>query len=848
MKHKKEYESYRRVGTEKPRAYYIPFGEEQEIPFRFGIQDRSASDRFYSLDGVWQFRAHACIGDAEWEEELPDTIDVPSCVQMKGYDRIQYLNTRYPIPFDPPFTPAENPAFHYRRTFRIDGGEWKYYLNFEGIDSCFYVSVNGKQVGFGQISHATNEFDITPYVREGENVLDVVVLKWCASTYLEDQDKFRFTGIFRSVYLLRRPNAHIRDFSVVASADKTVRVGNGSEIPFRCTLEGETRTVEPHSETVFRLPEAELWTADNPRLYDLTLCAAGEKILQRIGFRTSEVKNGVYLFNGKHVKLKGVNRHEFSPEGGATVTLEEMCADLDLMKWANVNAVRTSHYPDCPEFYDLCDARGFYVLDEADVESHGVAAADGTYNRARWQRFADGGIADEGVTDREINLYERDKNRACVVMWSLGNESSWGKMFHGGADYIRARDSRPVTYEGAWEASDKSDYYNSRIDVASRMYPPLEFFGEFLADERETRPLVLCEYSHSMGNSNGDLNDYWNLIDSNDRFVGAFVWEWRDHAVKTQNGYRYGGDFGERDHDGNFCVDGLLNPDFTPKSGLYELRAVYGGKREKEAFLPEAKALAPLPDDAPVSYEIGADGALLSLGGIVFEEPLRVNFTRAYLDNDMYIRQEWKRLEEAKPVVYATEKKGNRVTLHGKIVRNAYLPFARFTLEYNFHNGGADVKLCYRTGEGVGYLPRIGVSFAVKKEEEFSYRGYGPHESYCDKHLASAYGDYAERVEERCPYLKPQEHGSHFACTRLRLGNFEVTAERPFSFSVLPYSAEQLASSAHSCELQHDGRTYVCLDVAMSGVGSNSCGPALAERYRVPKEGENTFRIEVRKK
>ncbi|MDE7395582.1 MAG: hypothetical protein K2M95_05655 [Clostridiales bacterium] len=846
-----EHETFQRVGVQPPRSYYIPFGEKTPFAFSHGILDRSASDRFVSLDGAWQFRAHEDFAEVQIGEELSDTIPVPSCVQMHGYDQIQYLNTRYPFPVDPPYIRVKNPAFHYRRTFTVNDTAQKYYLNFEGVDSFFYVYVNGSRVGYAQISHATNEFDITAYVRMGENTLDVVVLKWCAGSYLECQDKFRFSGIFRSVYLLVRPQKHITDFKIeteLQGKDGVLTVENLSGLSFSVSIGDDTETVAPHEKAAFTMKNVTVWTAEKPKLYDVILFAEGEKILQRVGFRTSEVKNGIYEINGKPVKLKGVNRHEFSPTAGATVTLEETVRDLELTKWANVNAIRTCHYPDCPAFYDLCDALGFYVLDEADVETHGMAERDAGKNVLElWQAFADSGIADKGVTDREINLYERDKNRTCVVMWSLGNESSYGRMFYDGADYIHAHDRRPIHYEGAWLMADKTDYYTHRIDIASRMYPPLGDLEKFLRDEKEKRPLLLCEYSHAMGNSNGDLNNYWKLIDSSDRFAGAFVWEWRDHAIKTEKGYLYGGDFGEQEHDGNFCVDGLLNPDFTPKSGLYEMRAVYGGKREKKCKLPVCEPLAKLSKANPLAYSLGKSGELLSLGNVQFAEPLTVNIFRAYTDNDRFIKNEWHRYENAKLIAYEITEEGNRVTVKGKMATNCLTPVMDFTLVYTFYNDAVDIELCYIVADYVSYLPRIGVAFALPKSlaETFFYKGYGPHESYIDKHLASEYGEYATSADkEYFHYMKPQESGSHFASTEIRFeSGMKITAEKPFSFSVLPYKATVLVNMLHDFELKEDDNVYINLDIAMSGVGSNSCGPELKEEYRAPKKGRNRFRI-----
>ena len=537
----KEYERLERKGVEKPRSYYIPFAAEQKFAFKNRIIDREASERFISLDGEWSIKEHGSVGSVEIGERLKDKIEVPSCVQMKGYDQIQYINMRYPFPCDPPFVPAENPTYHYRKQFEIKDTDWTYFLNFEGVDSFFYLFVNGREVGYSQVSHSVSEFNITPYLRKGKNVLDVVVLKWCASSYLECQDKFRFTGIFRSVYLLKRPKEHVTDYKIdvdIQGADGVIEVTNESPIAFSVRYANTKKWLQPQEKARFIVKNAKFWTAETPHLYNLVIEANGEKILERVGIRTSEIVDGIYKINGKHIKLKGVNRHESHPETGMTVTVGNAIEDLKLMKWANVNSIRCSHYPNAPWFYELCDVYGFYVMDEADVETHGAIMRYNWsgYSEKKWQEFADSGLFDDGVTDREILMLEQNKNRTCVVIWSLGNESSYGKMFHRGLAYIKARDSRPVHYEGAFWA-DKAEYYTNGVNMASRMYCSFEFFDEFLADEKETRPLVLCEYSHAHGNSNGDLKDYWDVIESNDRFMGGFIWEWCDHAVKTDKGF-----------------------------------------------------------------------------------------------------------------------------------------------------------------------------------------------------------------------------------------------------------------------------------------------------------------------
>lgn len=593
----REYEQTKRIGTETHRSYYIPFSENDAVRKRYGIIDRESSARYKSLNGKWHIKEHCGLADVEIDEEIIEEIIVPSCVQMQGYDRIQYLNYRYPFPFDPPYVPKENPCWHYRREFYVGKNtSEKYYLIFEGVDSAFYLYVNGEYKGYSQISHAVSEFDVTELIVDGNNRIDVVVLKWCASSYLECQDKFRFSGIFRSVYMLRRPTEHITDYKIETEIDGNngiIKFYNESDVDAVLEIKGRRAYAEKRKGCVMNVGAVKEWSALTPRLYTLTIKANGEKITEEIGFRTVKIEDGVFKINGRAEKLKGVNRHDFNFKTGATVTLGDMYKDLRLMKSLNVNAVRTSHYPSCPEFYLLCDKIGIYVLDEADLESHGASAPNGNFEcketsaggfefgkttMSVWKEFADDMFWSNAILDRHTALVERDKNRSCVVMWSLGNESYFGKSFYAGAKYIRKRDSRPVQYEGISRAGKKA-YYSKLLDAVSVMYYSPEWIKNvYLKDEKETRPLVLCEYSHAMGNSNGDLADYWKIIYSEPRIIGGFVWEWADHSIMKNGKHYYGGDFGEKMHDGNFCVDGLVTSDRRLKPGALEMKAVYGGK------------------------------------------------------------------------------------------------------------------------------------------------------------------------------------------------------------------------------------------------------------------------------
>ncbi len=589
------------VGCEKPRAYFIPYENEAKA----GKGLRGTSRFFKSLNGMWRFKYHASVYEVEdgfygreYDAGGWDSLPVPSNWQLHGYDRPNYSNVNYPFPCDPPFVPDENPAGLYIRDFTIeDVGGRKAHLVFEGVDSCFYLWVNGNFAGYSQVSHMTSEFDVSEYLTAGKNRLAVMVLKWCDGSYLEDQDKWRLSGIFRDVYLLTRPQTHISDIFIKTELD-----GGGDMAVLKCGIEtagGDCLQVRAVLKDLcgeiiadascgisgsgsfeFTVEKPGLWSAESPALYRLYLYSGDEVILQKVGFRKIEVRDSVLLINGKAVKFKGVNRHDSHPELGYAVPVEHMKRDLILMKRHNINAIRASHYPNDPRFLELCDEFGFYLIDEADLETHGSSHAGDHSMISADPRF------EEAYLDRMRRMVERDKNHACIVIWSLGNESGFGENHRKMAAWAKDRDSsRLIHYERIFSPECNDIYEDGKadtscLDVHSRMYPPVEWIADdFLKNENEKRPLILCEYCHAMGNGPGDLKDYWDLFYKNPRLAGGFVWEWTDHAVKTRTPegieyYAYGGDFGDKPNDGNFCVDGLVYPDRTPHTGLLELKNV----------------------------------------------------------------------------------------------------------------------------------------------------------------------------------------------------------------------------------------------------------------------------------
>ena len=589
--------------TMPARAYYIPASVRMDDL----VEHRESSDRFQMLSGEWKFQYYNSIYDVKesfyekgYDVSGFDHVTVPGVWQMDGYDTHQYTNIRYPFPFDPPYVPQDIPCGAYVHNFEYyrEKKASKAFLNFEGVDSCFYVWVNGVYAGYSQVSHATSEFDVTDLLNEGENTLAVLVLKWCDGSYLEDQDKFRMSGIFRDVYLLKRPEKTIRDYHITTDVEKD-RVTVKLDMYFSEPVETKVTIEDKYGAVVARGEAAEdgvleltvlnpvLWNAENPYLYQIILTMPDEVIVDRIGFRTIEIRDKVVYFNGEKIKFRGVNRHDSDPETGFVIDVRQIKKDLMLMKQHNFNAIRSSHYPNAPYFYQMCDEYGFMVIDEADIEAHGpfmlYRKEDTDQNRfRRWnEKIADDPAWEKAIVDRVRLMVQRDKNRPCIVMWSMGNESAYGCNFEKALAWTKNFDPDRITqYESARYRNYDITYDYDNLDLYSRMYPSLQEIEDYLKNDG-SKPFLLVEYCHSMGNGPGDFEDYFQMIHKDDRMCGGFVWEWCDHAIAhgtAENGktrYYYGGDHGEAIHDGNFCMDGLVYPDRTPHTGLLEYKNVY---------------------------------------------------------------------------------------------------------------------------------------------------------------------------------------------------------------------------------------------------------------------------------
>ena len=974
------------IGTQENRAYYVPFPASDNPQGK----SRTASANFQLLNGDWDFRFYPNIPAVD--QDFPALnfcgkdyapIPVPSVWQMQGYDRHQYTNVKFPIPFDPPYVPFDNPCGAYSTWFEV-GAEragMRKYLNLEGVDSCLYLWINGKFVGYNQVSHSTGEFDITDFVHEGRNKLAALVLKWCDGTYLEDQDKFRMSGIFCDVYLLYRPKNHIRDYFVHTDLSPDMQ---NAEITVDTEFSLTNAPVDYHlldqsGQTIAEgcsdngkinigLAHPTLWNAEQPYLYTLTLSACGESIAERVGIREIHSEGGVVYLNGAKIKFKGVNRHDSDPVTGYTISKAQLMRDLTLMKAHNINAIRTSHYPNSPIFTQLCDEYGFYVVAEADLESHGAETLYGSGHN-KISLLAKDPQFEEAMLDRVQRSVFRDKNRPCVVFWSPGNESGYGPNFIHACRWIKQYDpSRLLQYESSIYVDEGDSPDLSMLDVYSRMYASTDFIRDEYFAVAGRKPMIECEFSHAMGNGPGDLEDYFELIYRYDGFTGGFVWEWCDHAIlsgRTPEGkerFLYGGDSGEFPHEGNFCVDGLVFPDRRPHIGLLEYKNVIRPVRlisqniaERAFTFRNCLDFMNLKDYAEIHFEITRNGQCIQTGvlsdadipphesrtlrvpmelpeqgrcfirfeylqkrelpltcaghplgfdqaelpvqgvfpvltesencGLTFTEddikivvtgkrfryvfakalglfdsltydnvplitkPMEYNIWRAPIDNDRLIRHEWQKAGYDRVCVsvhtVTTEEKGGSLVISSELalVPIHIQPILQIHAEFTVSPSGEIVcTLDTKKDPIMPFLPRFGLRlFMPVKMDQVQYFGYGPNESYVDKHRSSYKGLFRSTVDGlHVDYISPQENGAHWNCEYLRIednsGDGLTVTAPAFSFNASHYTQEELTEKRHNFELEPSGHTVLCVDYGQSGIGSNSCGPELINKYRIDDE------------
>lgn len=909
---------------EEQRAYYIPYHS-----LKAALNFKKEESKYYKLlNGTWDFNYYASDDDADLNASAWNKVRVPSCWQTTGYEKPYYTNAFYPFSVDLPYVPDLNPAGVYRRTFDISGDELENetYIVFEGVDSCMYLYINSEYVGFTQGSHLQSEFNITRYLKKGENTVTAKVLKWCAGSYLEDQDCFRMNGIFRDVYLLFREKGHVKDIKIEADTKKISVSYPDYEI---FDAEGKSLGTEVKSPV--------LWNSEKPYLYTVIIKSGREFIPFKVGMRSIEANENGLFINGQSVKLKGVNHHDTHPYDGYCESDEFLYDELLKMKELNINCIRMSHYPPTPELLNMTDELGFYVIDEADIESHGIGAR---------QTNPPTGFDDDGIWpdhrnewlkmhfDRLDRMIFRDRNHASVIMWSMGNECSFGINHIKMLERTKAIDpSRLRHYEKAIEVCDLAP-----VDVVSRMYVSRPYMDE-LAKKGLGKPIFLCEYSHAMGNGPGDVYEYVEHFYKNPLFIGGCIWEWADHTVIENGVAKYGGDFGEETHDSNFCCDGLVFADRSFKAGSLEAKYSYQGfcaelcgnsikitnrydftdlaefdivlslirggekvseKTVKLSLAPHKSAIIdsgftfaeevdfgeyitialkkngrevgfkqfktpgrikkiksgeklPVKEEAlsvlakagvreyKISKRTGVITSIKEGGRELLASPVIPSVWRAPTDNDRNIQGAWfgDKINHTHHKTYSVEVRENIVTVKGALSAVSYLPFMYYDLAYEFYKDGR-VKISL-SGDINNRalrqaLPRIGFEFKLKKENApFSYIGMGPYENYIDMCRHVSFGKYESTAEkEYVPYIRPQEHGNHTNTHFLEIDGIKLTGDEGFNFNVSEYDSEALTYAMHTDELKKNGYTNVRVDRFVAGIGSNSCGPSLDDKYKVP--------------
>ena len=878
------------INREPARAYFIPYGQTK-------------GDRMLSLNGAWRFRwtktpderirdfYRVDYDDAHWA-----TLSVPANWEVNGYGTPIYVSAGYPFKIDPPYVTSEpkkdwttyeerNPTGQYRRTFVLpagwtatapDGspsGNGQTFLRFEGVMSAFYVWINGHRVGYSQGSMEPSEFNITPYIKKGENQIAIEVYKYSDGSYLEDQDFWRFGGIHRDVLLYHTPNVRIRDVAVRASMDGVLQINpqfsvyngeTGDAYRLVATLFDGTRPVccdsvatdevldlahkaarmnewfpqrghRKFARMTMQVDSPRLWSVEHPNLYTLRLQLQNadgetiESVTQQIGFRTIAIRGGQLLINDEPIKIRGVNRHEHDPYTARVMTEERMLQDLRLMKAANINAVRLAHYPNCPRWYELCDSMGMYVMDEADCETHGL--------RGTLASTPDWGDA---FLDRAIRMAERDKNHPSIIFWSLGNESGYGPNHAAMSAWLHEFDpTRPVHYEGA-----QGDPDPSTVDIISRFYPRvmqeylnpgipegsdqeraenarwerlLEIANKigdhctWVGSDGGPRPVLTSEYAHAMGNALGNFKEYWDEINSHPRMLGGFIWDWVDQGIIRGDSVLYGGDFGDKPNLNAFCLNGIVMSDRTLTPKYYEVQAVYGNGPKSFA---ETSAAKPKPK-----------------GNHKFQCSnfnVQIQCFRAPTDNDKsfgnWLAKDWKRCG----------------------LDTLYIPVWT-------EQDGNDFAFTFEIPDSLPPLPRLGILIELPREYELlTWYGRGPWDNYPDRKVSCPIGLWKSTVSQQyVHYPRPQDSGNHEDCTYVELRTkkgkkLRIEAiDEPFSFSALPYSAQYIASKTHDYELEDLGKTYLSIDCAVMGLGNSSCGPGVLKRYTIDPKKRHQLKIRI---
>ena len=902
------------INREPARAYFIPFGETQ-------------GDRMLSLNGEWRFRwtktpderikdfYRADFDDSQWA-----TLAVPANWEVNGYGTPIYVSAGYPFKIDPPYVTREpkkdwttyeerNPTGQYRRTFTLpdswvcccdtttNGASGQTFLRFEGVMSAFYVWINGHRVGYSQGSMEPSEFNVTPYIKKGENQIAIEVYKYSDGSYLEDQDFWRFGGIHRDVLLYHTPDVRLRDVAVRASMDGVLQINpqfsvyngeTGDGYHLVATLMDGALTVGSDSVAAaevldlahkaarmnewfpqrgyrkfnrmeMKVDNPKLWSIEHPNLYTLHLQlqnADGETIecvKLQVGFRTIAIHDGQLLINGSPIKIRGVNRHEHDPYTARVMTEERMLQDLRLMKAANINAVRLAHYPNCPRWYELCDSMGMYVMDEADCETHGL--------RGTLASTPDWGDA---FLDRGIRMAERDKNHPSIIFWSLGNESGYGPNQAAMSAWLHEFDpTRPVHYEGA-----QGDPDPSTVDVISRFYPRImeEYLNPGIPEGSDAeraenarwerlleiarrdgdhctwvgsdggpRPVLTSEYAHCMGNALGNFKEYWDEINSNPRMLGGFIWDWADQGlVKFRNGDNEKIRNGENEKMRSSVPSFLYGGDFGDKPNLNAF-CMNGVVLSDRTLTPKYYEVQTVYGNGPQAF--AETSASKPKPGKTGKLPASLIPLVASIKTQCFRAP----TDNDKSFGNWLAKDWKRCGLD-----TLYIPVT--TVQH-----GNEFVFTFEIPDSLPPLPRLGILIELPREyEQLTWYGRGPWDNYPDRKVSCPIGLWKSTVSEQyVHYPRPQDSGNHEDCTMVELRTkngkkLHIEAiDEPFSFSALPYSAQYIASKSHDFELEDQGKTYLSIDCAVMGLGNSSCGPGVLKRYTIDQKKRHQLKIRI---
>ena len=903
------------INREPARAYFIPFGQTQ-------------GDRMLSLNGEWRFRWTKTPDErvrdfyrVDYDDSQWAILPVPANWEVNGYGTPIYVSAGYPFKIDPPYVTREpkkdwttyeerNPTGQYRRTFTLPAG-WaatvpggspsgngQTFLRFEGVMSAFYVWVNGQRVGYSQGSMEPSEFNVTPYIKKGENQIAIEVYKYSDGSYLEDQDFWRFGGIHRDVLLYHTPDVRLRDVAVRASMDGVLQINpqfsvyngeTGDGYRLVATLFDGTRPVGIDSVAAaevldlqhkaarmnewypqrghrkfarmeMKVENPRLWSVEHPNLYTLCLQLQNadgktvESVTQKVGFRTIAIKGGQLLINGLPIKIRGVNRHEHDPYTARVMTEERMLQDLRLMKQANINAVRLAHYPNCPRWYELCDSMGMYIMDEADCETHGL--------RGTLASTPDWGDA---FLDRAIRMAERDKNHPSIIFWSLGNESGYGPNQAAMSAWLHEFDpTRPVHYEGAQGNPDPST-----VDVISRFYPRVmqEYLNPGIPEgsdqeraenarwerlleiaQREgdhctwvgsdggPRPVLTSEYAHAMGNALGNFKEYWDEMNSNPRMLGGFIWDWVDQGI---------------------ALNEKLEMSNEKWFGIPKDAVLYGGdfgdKPNLNAFCMNGIVMSDRTL-TPKYYEVQA------IYGGMSEQEIAQRYSEASVAKSKPSKNKRGLSESLIALVSSIKTQCFRAPTDNDKSFGNWLAkdwkrcgLDTLTIPMTMEQHGNEWTFTFEIPDSLPPIPRLGILIELPREyEQLTWYGRGPWDNYPDRKVSCPIGLWKSTVSQQyVHYPRPQDSGNHEDCTYVELctkkgKKFCIEAiDEAFSFSALPYSAQYIASKTHDYELEDQGKTYLSIDCAVMGLGNSSCGPGVLKKYAIDKSKRHQLKIRI---